>query len=1323
MSSPDRPVPHPLVRSDSTPHVARRSSSDFVAPSPIPPHRNLRPRPPIAQAAAQTPSPRTASAQALASLAGPSPRTATAQTLASLVGPSPAKISRSRSLPSLDRVPALPRFFASPGSVTADPPVDPATLPWYRACATGNVHADPHCSKMKATEEKPVQEVPVNSRTTFCARCRPEGVAFKGKALFSTTPSLNFANRRIFNEDECEGEGAGEFGPPPEQTIRKPADKSAPPLPSNAPMHAAANGPANNHAPEDAPEDAAMQAIRAFRRDHQLPGGVTKDRWEGVGKTMVESVAISKLVYGSVTKSVSDDVAGFFGTEILAPALLEAATGFFSTNLSLQFSVAPFFVFTTQGLYDFTRKRRDTEMLERIKQWKLMVPLVGTIKLAELARWVLDHQLAESSRSDRSVGMKMSEESDALPKSVVSAIISHTRYGKTSSAAAMLKNNFAAPGPEVRELYAAKFPLLPEDEEQWQYTDAEARAMAKAHDVRVLPAAISSALSDIRQPDGVGHDGLPPAILKQACKKKGTRDALDRFVQSMATSQIHPKLRGFFSSVKAIAHWKPNVTGALDVRPIGVPSTLIRVAGSSLMRSYRASVKEELEPYGLWGISCKNGVEKIVHTIRQAIETASTDPDLNQVIVLIDLTNAFNLVDRKAVLEVFEQRAPWIVPYYHSMYGQSQSAFFPGGTEDCAVRVETGCIQGEATGPLAVSLLMKVLWFDYVRSREMETLEDWDDKALMSILDDVTLISSAEEAADFLMYTATWGKRYGLYVSHVKTVAIAANSQSHTRFINHLSGAEVVWPLNANSIMVQSGIPGFATLGVPFNCSDPDYTRHFVKNKLAGPRALQILKRLEQIPDPQVKFRLMASTQGLAKGVFYGRTCPPGDVAGAFSVREDVMVAMLEDMLPAGAPPLDQLARLQIEQPFRHAGLGLPSVEKHKSVMYAASLQACRSMSNHPATFFVWNRPSVSLEELTLSSLKPVQLMLESTRGMFTEGEQKTILDWKFGGSAVLTQKSLSNVVYAHGRADMFGIISKMPDEEQKSIAHRLNSYSVAPNTAAYQSHLFSQNPFGHNIADEDSFCSILALRLGYPHGPLVLPCPRCTMPKCFEQSDALGEHATKCICGVADGFEWTRIESSTNARHNAAAKKMCDIASDAGVKWSREQSLESSENKDGDVVLDPLDTKGFMGPTFIDFSGRSCHTGAMRRLVDTHAPFWLRPTAGSGQPFLVTDEIEKEKHDSADVRVADANAHRSGHKITYVAFAFNHFGTIGREARPLISALTLRMKARSGKSGRAVTPYKEARILGFFSTAVQIASARSIRARVYNQASPAISA
>jgi hypothetical protein len=725
-----------------------------------------------------------------------------------------------------------------------------------------------------------------------------------------------------------------------------------------------------------------------------------------------------------------------------------------------------------------------------------------------------------------------------------------------------------------------------------------------------------------------------------------------------------------------------------------------------------------LEPVGLFGISCKNGVEKVIHTVRQSVETARNDPEIDQMILLIDYKNAFNNLDREAVLRVFQERAPWAVAYYHWLYSDSQRAYFPCKTVvGNSVPIEVGCIQGEVSGPLAVSLLLKTLWLDYVRSRDMESLEDWNQKALMSILDDVTLISSAQEAADFLLFTALKGPAYGLELSQLKTVAIAANKRSYDAFFDRIAESGISLPMDSANVWRQDQIDGFSALGAPFCCEDLDFSRRFVENKLAGPSALAILNRAKQLTDPQVLFRLLQSTQGLAKEVFYARTCPPEEVSGAFRLREETVMDMVEEMLPFGSPPLDYLAKLQCEQPFRHAGLGLPSVEKHLHAMYAASLGACKVVVNHPATCHVWERLTApSWDNMVLSSLKPVQQMLESTKGLFSLAEQKAILDWGVS-DAPLLQKQLSAVVYANGRKEMFDIIRTMPDREQQSTAHRLNSYSVGPNTPAYQSHLFSQNPFGHNQAAPEEFASILALRLGLPHGPIIYPCPRCPMPKCFELSDAVGEHATKCLCGLSDGFKWHHVESSTNARHNAAAKLICEIATEAGVRSSREQSLHSSENKDGDVVLDPLDSKGYMGPTFIDFSGSSCHAEASIRLVNTETPYWLRPTAHSAEPYRVTDKIEKEKHDSADARVADANAQRQGHKIAYVAFAFNHFGVIGREARPLITALALRMKAHAGKSSRSISPFKEARILGFCSTAVQLATARSIRARVHNPA------
>jgi hypothetical protein len=78
--------------------------------------------------------------------------------------------------------------------------------------------------------------------------------------------------------------------------------------------------------------------------------------------------------------------------------------------------------------------------------------------------------------------------------------------------------------------------------------------------------------------------------------------------------------------------------------------------------------------------------------------------------------------------------------------------------------------------------------------------------------------------------------------------------------------------------------------------------------------------------------------------------------------------------------------------------------------------------------------------------------------------------------------------------------------------------------------------------------------------------------------------------------------------------------------------------------------------------------------VVNKDSPYWLRPTAGSLEPFLITDAIERAKFNAgAQQRLHEANSKRQEHnKVGYVPFAANHFGTLGRACRPLLSALAV---------------------------------------------------
>ncbi len=175
-------------------------------------------------------------------------------------------------------------------------------------------------------------------------------------------------------------------------------------------------------------------------------------------------------------------------------------------------------------------------------------------------------------------------------------------------------------------------------------------------------------------------------------------------------------------------------------------------------------------------------------------------------------------------------------------------------------------------------------------------------------------------------------------------------------------------------------------------------------------------------------------------------------------------------------------------------------------------------------------------------------------------------------------------------------------------------------------------------------------------------------------------------------------------------------VAKIIGVSHRIEGSLLTTDNRDGDLVLAPLGVDNFRNSTFVDFSIGSTHAQKYLKLPNIATPFYLRPTRLGKEQYLVTEEIEAGKLGAGGAmeRLREANMH-SDDLLAYVPFAANHFGVIGLGANPLIQAMAARMRARQGKGPKALAPLREARIRGFFSTAVQKATVGSMIARIDN--------
>ena len=142
---------------------------------------------------------------------------------------------------------------------------------------------------------------------------------------------------------------------------------------------------------------------------------------------------------------------------------------------------------------------------------------------------------------------------------------------------------------------------------------------------------------------GAGPSGLRPSHLQDAlrCYSSGdqTLRLLSEVVLLVLCGAIPEDIRPWVCGASLVALRKPN--GSLRL------GALRRLCSKVCVDLMGSSLHSILEPVQV-GVQTRFGCEAVVHTTRQWAHTFRDDPD--RVLVLIDLSNAFNCVSRGAVL-------------------------------------------------------------------------------------------------------------------------------------------------------------------------------------------------------------------------------------------------------------------------------------------------------------------------------------------------------------------------------------------------------------------------------------------------------------------------------------------------------------------------------------------------------------------------------------------------------------------------------------------------------------------------------------------------
>ena len=114
-----------------------------------------------------------------------------------------------------------------------------------------------------------------------------------------------------------------------------------------------------------------------------------------------------------------------------------------------------------------------------------------------------------------------------------------------------------------------------------------------------------------------------------------------------------------------------------------------------------AAVKEEaqvfFEPLQV-GVACKLGIDAAVHSCRKWASLHKNDHQ--KVLLKIDFSNAFNCVDRQAILSRVQATFPELARWATWCYAKTSNLVFGSRT----IKSVTGVQQGDPLGPLLFSL-------------------------------------------------------------------------------------------------------------------------------------------------------------------------------------------------------------------------------------------------------------------------------------------------------------------------------------------------------------------------------------------------------------------------------------------------------------------------------------------------------------------------------------------------------------------------------------------------------------------------------------------
>ena len=314
----------------------------------------------------------------------------------------------------------------------------------------------------------------------------------------------------------------------------------------------------------------------------------------------------------------------------------------------------------------------------------------------------------------------------------------------------------------------------------------------------------------------------------------------------------------------------PCLTKNGGLRPIAVGEVLRRLTSKCVTRAVLPEAINILSPLQV-AVGLPGVCEAIVHSVVDVLEDHTIPPD-HKHILMVDFSNAFNCVSRKAIFDEVRSHIPSITAWMECSYG-SQPILLLG---DQSILSCCGVQQGDPLGPLGFSLALHPI---------VRRIKDKVPGLLINpwFLDEGTLCGSPEDLSKALSIIESEGPPRGLILNQAKSLVFAPpdSSVSHAFLQNIPTTSE-----------------GFTLLGSPIGLAN------FCESNLSicVNKIREALSCLGDIQDSQMETTLLRSCLALPKLAYILRCCPPALIPNALNLFDSLLRDALSDLVGSPLP-------------------------------------------------------------------------------------------------------------------------------------------------------------------------------------------------------------------------------------------------------------------------------------------------------------------------------------------------------------------------------------------------------------------------------------